>query len=191
MNEVRGRTFVRAAAILALAGWLSTAAAQFETIGTLTATLGGEARTWFAVAYEDDGEVDGTASLTSLSVGPTTMYSLHLQGHVEPTFVIEGTLAIDATFLSPLDDCPCVIGTSEVYYFTTSSMFGDVYQSITAELVVESFEMIDDGVAAVRGSFSALLGFVESPTSGEEPDPERSLELAGQFVIDRMLVESE
>ena len=76
-------------------------------------------------------------------------------------------------------------------YFSTSSMLEGVYESLQAELVVESFEEIDAGIVGIRGTFSAVLGFIADPISGAEPDPTKTLTVEGEFSIDRLPHEEE
>lgn len=180
--------FGRSALIVLLTGWVSTAAAQSVTVGTITATLGEETRTWYVLESDGDSALDSSAKLLTRPAGFSSITTLHIQGYAEERVAVEGVLSIDVVLSEGLDDCPCSIDNSEVVYFTTSNMLRDVYRSLESELVIDSFVMIGEGSASARGTFSALLGFVERPTTAEEPDPERTLQVSGEFVIERVLV---
>lgn len=179
-----------AAAVVTLAG-LGTAAAQFEVIGTATGSLDGEARTWYFLGFEGDEGPDGTARLEAMEVGPVVFYMLDLQGHAEERNLVAGTLSVTGTMWSGVEACPCVFDESEVMYFSTSSMFEAVYQSLESEVVLESVELADGGPVSARGRFSAVLGLVANVVSDREPDPERTIQIAGEFVIDRVVYEAE
>lgn len=180
----------RAASLAILLGWMGTAAAQFEVIGTVTGSMEGETRTWYALGFEADSGPDGTAWLRGMLAGPMTYNSLDIQAHAEERYMVAGTLAITGTTFSGLDACPCSFEETEVLYFPTSSMFEGVYQSIESEVVLESVEVRGDGIVSVTGSFTAVLGFVENVMSGAEPDPDKTIEITGEFTIDRMLYEA-
>lgn len=182
MRKPKFVSLFRIGAVLLAAMLLSVAAAQFEAVGTITATLGDEERTWYPLEYQGES----SAVLSTMSYSNRNIHSLHIQGHVEETYAVEGVLSIDATFTSELEDCPCVLTSGDVMYFPTSSMFSDIYVSISMEVTIDSIEVVADGVATARGSFSALLGHVADLSSGEGPDPEQTLEIAGEFVIERL-----
>lgn len=169
---------------------LGTAAAQFEVIGTVTGTLDGAERTWYALGYEGEDGFDATAWFRSNNFGPVSMHGLDLQVHAEKRYLIEGTLSITGTTYSDLEDCPCAFEESAVTYFPTSNMFEGVYESLEAELVVASFEVVEEEVVAIRGTFSAVLGFIENAMSGADPDPTKTLTIEGEFSMDRLPYEA-
>jgi hypothetical protein len=190
MNSERRGAVLRTAALILLLCCVMTAAAQFAVIGTATGSLDGEARTWYVLGYEGEDGTDATASLKALVMGPVSHHTLDIQAHAEERYVVAGTLTLTGTTFGGLDACPCALDESEVLYFPSSSMFEGVYQSIESEVVVESMEVIGDGVASVHGTFSAVLGFVENVMSGAGPDPDRTVEVSGEFAIDRMPYEA-
>src|SRR5690606_1221219 len=128
---------------------------------------------------------DATGWFSSHAFGPVSTYGLDLQVHAEKRYLIAGTLSITGTTYSALEDCPCAFEESEVMYFSTYSMFEGVYESLQVELVVESFEEVEAGIVGIRGTFSAVLGFIADPISGAEPDPTKTLTVEGEFSIDR------
>lgn len=187
MNEAR---FVRNALVVLVACWLSTAAAQFEVIGTAKGSLNGEARTWYALGYEGEDGTDGTALLKAMVAGPMRYYTLDIQAHAEERYMVAGTLTITGTTFNDIAECPCTFEESEVLYFPSSSMFEGVYQSIESDVTLDSVEVTGDGVASVHGTFAAVLGLVENVMSGTGPDPERTVAVSGEFVIDRIPYEA-
>ncbi len=191
MRKQQTWSVVRAAVAVVLVAGAGMAAAQFEVIGTATGTLDGENRTWYFLGYEGDEGPDGTARLESMAIGPVAFYSLDLQGHAEARYLVAGTLSVTGTTWSSLESCPCTFDESEVMYFSSPSMFEAVYQSLESEVVIESIEFADGVPVALRGRFTALLGFMESALSSGGPDPERAIEVAGEFAIDHVVFEGE
>lgn len=190
MHVARRSLIVKTTLMVILVAWLSSAVAQFEVIGTATGSVDGEQRTWYALGYEGEAGLDGTARLQEMPAGLATYVFIDLQVHAEDRYMVEGTLSITGTRYGGLEGCPCAFDESEVLYFSTSSMFEGVYKSLESEVVVESFEVIGDGVAAVRGTYTAVLGFVENVMSGGDPDPADVVQVSGEFVMDRLIYEA-
>lgn len=186
---IDAKTAVRMVAALLVVVWLSNAAAQFTVIGTVTGTLDGEERVWYALGYDGEDGSDSTARLSRFGVGVASYSTLDIQAHSEQRFVIAGTLSISG-ILNSLEGCPCVVSFPEVMYFSTSSMFESVYDTLDAEVVVEALELAADGTYRVTGTFRALLGFVEH-VMRNEADPGQTIELSGTFAIERLPSEEE
>lgn len=159
----------------------SPALAQATVItGTLSGTVGDETFTWNTLGTEVEGEFQNTASWVSIG----TFYSLSLQGHVGESFSVEDTLDITMTLYSVPENCPCTVTEADITYWTSSSMFDDVYIAEAAEVTLESFELVDDETFAVSGSLSVTLLFQESMTA--DLDESQTLELSGSFDIERV-----
>ena len=166
---------------------LATASAQFEVTGTIEGSLDGETRNWYTLEYQSEGADDGTAWLRNLGNEMFTMMLVEIQAHDEPRYKIEGTITLGGSLTQPFEECPCTLTEVEILYFPSSSMFSNVYQSIEAEMIVDSIETADDGSIHLSGTFSAVLGLVEDVMQGTDPDPERSITVAGEFDIARVL----
>lgn len=189
MERVRTRTTRRwQALVVACLAVVATpvAMAQFTVTGTVTGTLAGEERTWYALEYQaqDQGGADGTTWLRNLGFGPVTLLGFEVEAHAQETFGIEGTLLLSGMLASL--DCPCVADEVDISYISTPSMLEDVYAMLEGELVVTTLEMSDDGTYRVTGTFRALLGLVEDLRT-DEPDPDQTIEVAGEFALDRVL----
>lgn len=178
-----------AAAVIAGLAFLGASVAtaqQFTVTGTVTGTLAGEERTWYALEYQSQAEegTDGTSWLRNMGFGPVTLLSFEVEAHTQQAYGIEGTLLLSG-MLGSLD-CPCVADEVDIRYISTPSMLEDVYAMLEGELVVATLEMSDDGTYRVTGTFRALLGHVEDLRT-DEPDPEQTIEVAGEFALDRVL----
>lgn len=178
-----------AAAVIAGLAFLGASVAtaqQFTVTGTVTGTLAGEERTWYALEYQSQAEegADGTSWLRNMGFGPVTLLSFEVEAHAQQAYGIEGTLLLSG-MLGSLD-CPCVADEVDIRYISTPSMLEDVYAMLEGELVVATLEMSDDGTYRVTGTFRALLGHVEDLRT-DEPDPEQTIEVAGEFALDRVL----
>lgn len=180
--------FRRLGLSVVVAALLGTAAAQFEVSGTVEGTVDGDARTWYTLEYASDQGADGTAWLRNLGNDMFTMMMVEIQAHDEPRYKTEGTLSLGGSLTQAFGDCPCTLSEVQILYFSSSSMFTDVYQSIQAEMIVESAQPADDGTIHLTGTFSARLGLVEDAMQGTEPDPERAIDVAGSFDLGRVLM---
>ncbi len=84
-------------------------------------------------------------------------------------------------------DCPCTVS-AEILYFTSPSMFSDVYQDQEATVTFSAFEQVDEETFRVAGTFSATMTFIKDATT--EPDPDQALELSGSFEIGQLMHET-
>lgn len=185
-TRVRGAVG-RALVAIGLLAWLGVAVAQFEVTGTIEGTIDGENRTWYTLEYASEEGLDGTAWLNNYGNDVFTMMFLEVQAHDEPRYKTQGTLTLGGSLTQDLADCPCVLGEPDIMYFTSTSMFADVFTTIDAELIIESAEAADDGTIRLVGTFTALLGFVENALQGTDPDPESTILVEGSFDLERVL----
>ncbi len=141
----------------------------------------------------DGGTLRGLRYTTVLGVGwfehagGEPLYSIELQGHVGETFGIEGILTISMHESELPGDCPCTVS-AEILYFTSPSMFSDVYQDQEATVTFSAFEQVDEETFRVAGTFSATMTFIKDATT--EPDPDQALELSGSFEIGQLMHET-
>lgn len=173
--------------VTAVLSWLVAAAAQTEVSGTITGTLDGEPRNWYTLSLATDQGNDGTAWLRNVGNDAFAMRLLEIQGHDEPRFKTEGTLTLGGSIMQPLATCPCAVTEPEIMYFSSSSMFSSVYDTIEATLVVEAVTAADDGTLHLTGNFTAVLGFVEDVMKSTQPDPTRTLAVEGTFDLEQVL----
>ncbi len=174
--------------ILALVFSAASAQETATVIGTIDATLDGEAMTWYQIEITTP---EGTASASTWSNIAMTLHNISLQGFVEPSYALDGALAISVSLMDGLPEgCPCTYADFEasVLYLSSGSMFSDLYTSDeeggAVTVVIDVFEPIGDGVYRVEGSFEATLVYVESMTAGADPDD--SIEIVGDFVVERL-----
>lgn len=174
------------AASLALMG---TAAAQTITVnGVIDATIDGEARHWTTL-YVTDVE-DGPQSTATFYPVMMNMVDMTVQGHVtEDGFRVAGALSITAMLMNGVPSgCPCPVPDPEIMWFSGTSMFEDVYQSIEAEVVLDEVEPVGDDAWRVRGTFRGVLAYLESVY--DEPDESRTVTIEGTFTVDPMILDS-
>lgn len=178
----RLRSIVLAVVLLAV---LATGLAQ-DVTGTISARLGDEVRTWSTIGTATDDGYQATASWTSFM---DSFVTISIQGHTEAAFRVEGTLSIDAThFGSFPTDCPCDISEAEVMYWTSSSMFENVYVGEDAVVTLTTVEPLGGDAYRIEGTFSATLTFY--PSALGEPAGDDTLAVEGSFVIERLPRES-
>ncbi len=180
------RCRVMGAGIALLLGTAPIALAQTATTGTVNGTLDGEVRTWHVLEHRSDEGVDGSATILAMPGFRGDSYILDVQAHPEERFSVEGALHLSGMFDS-LEGCPCELTLTDSMFWTTSSMFDAVYQALEATVVVDSVAQVEDGVYRVTGSFSALLGFMESAME-EGPDATRTVMIEGTFDLERVLL---
>src|SRR5690606_25043945 len=146
MNQVTNTSIRKLLALLLLGLVLPLAVAQgvlegAEQTGVIAGVLDGAELQWRTLAIDTE---EGTQNTANYDVFMERFYSFTLQGH-QGTSLIEGTLSISFTSLGgPLTDCPCDI-TGEIMYWTTTSMFNDVYMAEDAVITVLEFEELSDG----------------------------------------------
>lgn len=167
-------------------GFPSFAAAQTTVTGGVTATFDGEERTWYILEHQSDARSQSSANMMVMDTFSGPVYTVDIQAHPEERFSVEGALHISG-MLDSIEGCPCALTLTDALYWTTSSMFNEVYQAVESEMTVETVEEVGEGVFRLTGSFSARLGFVESAMQGD-PDTGRTVTIAGTFVADRVLV---
>lgn len=175
------------AAVAALVVVLGAVHAQDATvIGTIDATLNGEAGTWYLLEFATDEGLQPTATWTSIM---GTMLDLSLQAHPEQRYVVENALSLTLSLFSTPSGCPCSYGPDEVsvMHWPESSMFENVHSSDdggTAEATITDFEEISEGVYRVEGTFSAEMPLV--PEIGQAPDLSQVATIEGSFVVERL-----
>jgi hypothetical protein len=168
---------------------VGAASAQDATvIGTIDATIDGEPVSWYQIEIATE---EGPAPLSTWSNLMMTIYDVTLQGFLEPRFMVDRTLAISLSLTGGLPEgCPCTFDdfSASVLYLSGGSISGDLYASDeeggSATVVLDVFEPIGDGAYRVEGSFDATLVYVESFAAG--PDPDDTIEIAGDFVVERL-----
>jgi hypothetical protein len=167
-----------------------TAAAQTATVnGTIDASIDGEARRWTTLYVADSEEgAQSSASFHSFGFG---MLDMTVQGHLtEGRFQVAGALSISAMLMAGIpSDCPCTVPDPEILWFAGTGMFEDVYQSITAELVLDVVETVGESAWRVEGSFSGVLAYIERV--GMEPDESKTVTIEGTFAVDPMILEGD
>jgi hypothetical protein len=170
----------RAVALWLIVLHVGTAAAQVGVSGTLTGTLGGEERTWYAITAVEEGEAVSTA--TFMSIGGA-FYIISIQGHDEPRFRVEGTLSVEVTMTGLPDPatCPCRADEASALYWNGSSMFSDLYEDEAAEVVFTVIALDGDRMR-LEGEVRATLAYRASMTSGL--DQTDTLELDATFEVD-------
>lgn len=156
-------------------------------LGTIDATVDGEAQRWYQIELQGD---EDTTPLSSWSrIGPTT-YDVTLQGFIEPRFMLERTIAISLSLVGGLPtDCPCRYDTfsSSIVYLVDGSMTERLYVSDEggdSVVVIEAFEPAGDGTYRVEGRFEASLPFVADMRAG--PDRDDVVDIVGGFVVDHL-----
>lgn len=174
-------------AVAALALGLGAAHAQDATvIGTIDATLNGEAGTWYFLEFATEEGPQATATWSSIM---GMMLDLSLQAHPEPRYAITNALSLNLTLFSTPSGCPCAYGPDEVsvMHWPGSSMFENVHMSDdggTAEATVTVFEEIAEGVYRLEGTFAAEMPLV--PALGQAPDLSQVAMIEGSFVVERL-----
>lgn len=157
--------------------------AAAETTGTITGTLNGEEFAWRTVLFETPEGDQNTASFNRMAMGPITLFDFSLQGHFADQFTEQAIVLGFAIFNEDdLLHCPCTFDDAEAMYFTTSSMFGNVYVA-DGTLTVETAEKLDDDTYALSGTFVGEGIFMESPTN---IDNDNVMEFHIDFSIDRV-----
>jgi len=168
---------------LVFALFAAALAQQTRTLGTIEGLLGGEERTWYALDYGGTGDVEPTATVTDFGFG---MLQISLTANLEQRFMVEGSLMIDISVMGELD-CPCVFDDADVVWWSSSSMFRELYVSDApgrARVTVTRWEQVDEGVFALEGEIEAELVFLEG--IGSEPDADRTLRLEATIRIDEV-----
>lgn len=179
---------VRAVLVLLALAIGSASAQDASVIGAIDATLDGEPMRWYQIEIATD---EGPAPLSTWSNLMMTIYDVTLQGFLEPRFMVDRTLAISLSLTGGLPEgCPCTFDefSASLLYLSGGSLSGDLYASDegggTATVVIDVFEPVGDGAYRVEGSFEATLVYVESFATG--PDPDDTIEIVGDFVVERL-----
>jgi len=180
--------YVVALAVLAV---IATATAQLQIVvtGTLEGQLDGEERNWYSLARESNGELTGATRLSDMGFAGFETYILEATWFPEQTYASVGKLTLMGSFMSGLDECPCELDQILIKYFLTPDPLVEYYESLEAQVVIDSFTVGGDGKVSATGSIIATLGYVAGPMVSIEPDPNRTVQLNGTFVIDRLLAD--
>ena len=172
---------------LCLAGAPATVAAQnvaeAPTSGTMTGTVNGEETEWRTVVLTTPDGEQNTASFTRMEMGPLTLFDFTLQGHQGNDYV-KHALALSFGVFDEADlaDCPCTIGDATATYWTTDSMFGQLYAG-PVSLVIEAATKHADDHYSLEGTFAGSLVYMESAGNVDEDD---LLEVDVSFGIERV-----
>ena len=180
------RSLATLVALLVALGVGAAVAQEATAIGTIDATLDGEAATWYFLEFATDDGPQTTASWSSIM---GVMLTVSLQAHPEQRYAIEDTLSLDLTFFSPPTDCPCSYGSDavSVMYWPESTMLENVHSSDAggnAEATVTVFEEIAESVYRLEGTFSAEMPLL--PRMNQEPDMSQVATIEGSFVVERL-----
>lgn len=182
----RLRSFATLVALLVGLGLGAAVAQETTVIGTIDASLNGQAATWYLLEFATDEGPQATASWSSIM---GVVLSVSLQAHPERRYAIEDTLSLELTFFTPPSDCPCSYGSDaiSVMYWPESTMLENVHSSDAggnAETTVTVFEETADGVYRLEGTFSAEMPLL--PRMNQEPDMSQVATIEGSFVVDRL-----
>lgn len=181
---------VVAVLVAALLGAASAQAEQATQVGRLDAIVGGEAHTAYAYELARAGAPVTTATFVVLDMGGATFANLNAQFHADDSFSHTGAFSLDASFSAPLATCPCSASFADIYYWTTEALNADFYRSLTWDVTLVSAADNGDGSYRVEGTFSALMGYVDDWSVDDgAPDPSRTIQVSGTFVIARALPE--
>ncbi len=162
----------------ALALLFATASAQDATItGTLEGRVGDAAKTWYALQFDVEGELQDTVEIEDYGF----QVDVVIQAHVEPRFLMREALVISAGFGS-LTGCPCTANAVEVFFLGEGSMFSNVYKTEAGSLIVESATPLGDGRMRLVGTFAFDASF-HADAFGEG-DPDDVLAIAGTFDVE-------
>lgn len=172
--------------IALLMGTAPFAVAQTSTTGTVNGSLDGEQRTWHVLEHRSEEGTESSSTMGAMPGFGGESYILDVQAHSEERFSVEGALHFSG-MLDSLEGCPCELTFTDSMYWTTTSMFDEVYRALESSVVVESVAQVEDGIYRLTGRFSARLGFMESAMQ-EEPDATRTVVVEGTFVLERVLV---
>ena len=180
------RSLATLVALLVALGVGAAVAQEATAIGTIDATLNGEAATWYVLEFATDDGPQTTASWSSIM---GVMLTVSLQAHPEQRYAIEDTLSLDLTFFSPPSGCPCSYGSDavSVMYWPESTMLENVHSSDAggnAEATVTVFEEIAESVYRLEGTFSAEMPLL--PRMNQEPDMSQVATIEGSFVVERL-----
>ena len=171
-------------ALLLILAFTAVALAQSpRTIGTVEGNLDGEAWTWYALDFGGPGEVEPTAYFSDFGFG---LLQISIVANPEQRFMVQGALSIDIAVMGGLD-CPCVFDDAEVVWWSTSSMFNEVFVSDEpgwARVTITRWEPVGEGVYVLEGQVEAELVFIER--LGSEPNADRVRRLDATFRIDEL-----
>lgn len=181
MPHIRPQAAAGLTLLLALVITASALAQQgTRVIGTVEGTLADEERTWYALDY---GEGEPTASVMDFGFG---LLSISIVANPEQRFMVEGALSIDIGVMGALE-CPCVFEDADVTYWSSTSMFSDLYVSDEpgwARVTITRWEQLADGLYALEGEVEAELVYLAGITAN--PDGERRLQLEATITIDEL-----
>lgn len=173
--------------IVLMVALLGAAAAQATQVGQLEVTVDGETRTLYAYELMHEGELATTTTFTVRTMAGSPFANLYAQFHADDSFQTAGAFSFDASFSGTLAACPCAALFADAYYWTTSALYSDFYQAIEWEVTLVSAADNGDGSYSLEGEFTALMGYVDDAADNDTPDPSRTLQVSGAFVITRAL----
>lgn len=180
---MRQRAWSKGAFVVLALAVVGTAFGQARVTGSVSATLGGEERTWNTLALPTDEGTQGTATWSSIM---GTVLTVSIQAHAEPRYAIEHAISIEVTTSGTMPPaCPCTFHDATLTYWSTGSMFRDVYSDDAASVVIDAFEPNGDGTYRVAGSFVGTLAYHASVQA--EPDTSRTLPIEGRFEVDALM----
>ena len=164
--------------LAALVLLVATASAQQGTIiGTVEGRVGDATKTWYALQFDVEGELQDTVYVEDYGF----QTSVEITAHVEPRFLMREALMIQAVFGS-LTGCPCTASSVEVYFIGEGSLFSNVYKAEAGSLIVESATPVGDGRMRLVGSFEVVASF-HADLYGEG-DPNDVVAIAGTFDVE-------
>ena len=150
---------------------------DFETAGSIDATLGGEARSWTVLRGETERGPASTSTYRTREAFRSTAHMLTLDGHSGTRPGTRDMISLSINTGEPLDGCPCALEHQTIEYYVS---FSEVYRTRDAQIVLERFEPAGDGWYEAAGRFSGTLAPAEESEGarGGEPMP-----IEGAFAI--------
>ncbi len=118
------------------------------------------------------------------------MLQISVTANPEQRCMVTGSSMIDMSVMGELD-CPCVFDDADVVWWSSSSMFSELYVSDApglARVTVTRWEQVDEGVVALEGEIATELVFLEG--IGSDPDADRMLRLEATIRIDEVYEEA-
>jgi hypothetical protein len=168
---------VRSAAFAAAILFAPTASFAQETFGTITASINGQARTWFLTTQDNESQSFGFM----FSAANLQSFSLWGQPTDETVTSLKDTLLFTFDVMS-VGDQLIPLETTLTYLengWTSGWHASKSSEPATMDFSLTTFEKSDDGIF-VEGTFEAATGFRE-PLSSGEIDLSRTLQMNGTF----------
>lgn len=124
-----------------------------KAVGSITASFGGEDRSWTALYRVADGRTSATSTYQVRKIGGRETHMLSLGAHVGVTMSTKGSMRVRATVTTPLSDCPCEVSGSLEYVGDESKL----WEGAGATVKIDAFSDNGDGTYSAKGSFSGTL----------------------------------